>query len=89
MLGEALRFGVEATRSGSAPMPAGHRVFSPETFVGRVGGDALAPLAAAGDFACADPNEPATHGRIVEVRADGPGSATRVRQMAVESGRSV
>ncbi|MCY4431370.1 MAG: hypothetical protein OXC11_13395 [Rhodospirillales bacterium] len=29
------------------------------------------------------------HGRIVAVRAHGPGSVTRVRLMAVESGRSV
>ena len=48
----------------------------------------LAPLAA-GDLACVDPGGPATHGRIVAVRAHGPGSATPVRLMAVESGRSV
>ena len=50
----------------------------PETFVGRVG-----------DFSCIDPDEPAAHGRIVAVRADGPGSATPVWGMAVESSRSV
>ena len=64
-LGEALRFGVEATRSGSALLAAG------------------------GDFAHIEPDEPVALGRIVAVRADGPGSATLVRLMAVESGRSV
>ena len=64
-------------------------MFGPETFVERVGDDALAPLAAAGDFAYVDPDEPAAHGRIVAVRVDGPGSATLVRLMAVESGRSL
>ena len=33
--------------------------------------------------------DPAGRGRIVAVRADGPGNATRVRLMSVESGRSV
>ena len=60
-----LRFGVEATRSGSAP------------------------LAAAGDFASVDPNQPAAHGRIVAVRADSPGSTTPVRLVTVENGWSV
>ena len=36
-----------------------------------------------------DPDEPAARGRIVAVRPDGPGGATLVRLMAVESGRSV
>ena len=45
--------------------------------------------ATARDFAYVGPDEPAGHGRIVAVRADGPGSATLVRLMAVESGRSV
>ena len=49
----------------------------------------LVPLAAAGDFAYVDPDEPVAHGRIVAVRADSPGSATLVRPMAVESGRSI
>ena len=61
----------------------------PETFVERVGDDALAPLAAAGDLAYVDPDELAAHGHIAAVRADGPGSATLVRLLAVESGRSV
>ena len=52
-------------------------MFGLETFVERLGDDVLAPLAAA------------AHGRIVVVRADGPDNATRVRLMAVESGRSV
>ena len=64
-LGEALPFGVDATRSGSAP------------------------LAAAGDFASVAPDEPAAYDQIAAVRADGPGSATLVRLMTVESGRSV
>ena len=64
-------------------------MFGPETSVERVGDDARAPLAAAGDFAYVDPDESAAHGRIVAVRADGPGSATLVRLMAVENGRSV
>ena len=54
-----------------------------------MGNDALAPLAATGGFAFVAPDEPAAHGRIVAVRGDGPGSETRVRVMAVESGRSV
>ena len=44
---------------------------------------------AAGNFACVDRDEPAVHGRIVAVRAHGPCNATRVRRMAVDSGRSV
>ena len=36
-----------------------------------------------------DPDEPAAHSRIGTVRADGPGSATLVGLMVVESGRSV
>jgi len=43
----------------------------------------------AGDFASVDPDEPVARGRIVAVRADGPGSARLVRRTAVESGRSV
>ena len=64
-------------------------MFGPETFVERVSDDALAPLAAAGDFASVGPDESAAHGRIVVMRADGPDNATRVRLMAVESGRGV
>ena len=64
-------------------------MFGPETFVEHVGDDALAPLAAAGDFASVDLDEPVAHGRIVAVRADSPGSATLVRLMAVESDRSL
>ena len=64
-------------------------VFVPETFVACVEDDALAPLAAAGDFAYVDPDEPAAHGRIVAVRADGLGSARQAWLMAVEDGRSV
>ena len=60
----------------------------PETFVERVGDDALAPLAAAGDFAYVAPDEPPAHDHIVAARAHGPGSATRVRRMAVGSDRS-
>ena len=58
-------------------------------FVERVGDDALAPLAPAGDFASVEPDELARRSRIVAVRADGPGTAPLVRLMAVESGRSV
>ena len=39
--------------------------------------DTLAPLAAAGDFAYIEPDEPADPGRIVTVRAHDPGGATR------------
>ena len=60
----------------------------PKTFVERVGDDALASFAAAGDFASVDPDESAVHGRIVAVRAGGPGSAMLVRLMVVENGRS-
>ena len=42
-----------------------------------------------GDFAYVDPDEPAAHGRILAVRAGGPGRTTRVRLMAVENDRSV
>ena len=51
--------------------------------------DALAPLAAAGDFSSVDPDEPVARCRILTVRAEGPGSAMRVRLMAVEGGGSV
>ena len=44
--------------------------------------------AAAGGFACVGPDEPAAHRRIVAMRAHGPGGATLVRLMAVESARS-
>ena len=50
---------------------------------------ALAPLAAAGDFASVEPDEPAAHGWMVAVRVDGPGSAPQVRRMAAGSARSV
>ena len=36
-----------------------------------------------------DPDEPAAYDHIAAVRADGPGSATLVWLMTVESGRSV
>ena len=58
-------------------------------FVERVGDDALAPLAPAGNFASVEPDEPAGRNRIVAVQADGPSSAMRVRLMVVESGWSV
>ena len=58
-------------------------------FLHRDGSDALAPLPAAGNFAYVGPDESAGHGRIVAVRADCIGRATRVWPMAVESGRSV
>ena len=64
-------------------------MFGPETFVERAGGDVRTQLATAGDFAYVGPDELAAHGRIVVARAHGPGSATLVRLMAVESGRSV
>ena len=41
------------------------------------------------NFVNVGPDEPAAHGRIMVVRADGPGSATLGRLMAVERGRSV
>ena len=51
--------------------------------------DALAPVAAAGDFAWIDPDEPAEDGRLVAVWEDGPGSATLVRLLEAEDGRRV
>ena len=45
--------------------------------------------AAASDFAYVDPGEPTTHGRIVAMQADGPGRATLVRLLAVESDSTV
>ena len=51
------------------------------------GGDGVLP--AAGDSRYVDPDQPAAHGWMVAVRAEGPGSATLVRLIAVESGRSV
>ena len=58
-------------------------MFGPERFVVCVGDDTLASLAAAGDFAYVDPDEPAAHGRIVAVWADGP----RARRWAAGSSR--
>ena len=46
--------------------------------------NALAPHAAAGGFAYVDLDEPAVHGRIVAVRAAGPGNATLIRRLVVE-----
>ena len=43
---------------------------------------------AAGVFASVDPGEPAVYGRIVTVRAHGPGRVAPVRRMGVESGWS-
>ncbi|MDE0380739.1 MAG: hypothetical protein OXI20_15990, partial [Rhodospirillales bacterium] len=45
--------------------------------------------AEAGDFAYIDPDEPAAYRWMVAMWADGPGSATLARLIAVESGRSV
>ena len=42
-----------------------------------------------GDFAYTEPDEPAVYRRMVAMWADGPGSATRVRPVAFESGWSV
>ena len=64
-------------------------MFGPETFVERVGNDALALYAAAVGFAYIETDEPVTHGWMVAGWADGPGNAKLVRLMAVESGRSV
>ena len=64
-------------------------MFGPETFIERVGDDALAPIAREGEYAWIDPDEPAREGRLVAVWGDGPGSATLVRVMAVEDGRRV
>lgn len=60
--------------------------YGPETFVVCVVDDALAPRIAAGDYVHVDPDEPAEDGRFVAVWADGPGSETLVRLMAVEDG---
>ena len=54
-------------------------MFGPETFIERIGDDALAPDLREGQYAWIDPDEPARDGRLVAVWADGPGSATRVR----------
>jgi len=64
-------------------------VFGPETFIERVGDDALAPAVPAGHYAWIDPDEPARDGRLVAVWADGPGSATLVRAYHVEDGARV
>ena len=48
-----------------------------------------ARLAPTGDFAYVDPDGQAANGRIAVVRADGPGRATPVWRIAVESSRSV
>ena len=45
--------------------------------------------AEAGDFAYIDPDEPSAYRWMVAMWADGPGSATLARLMAVENGRSV
>ena len=78
-----------AGRTFSGTRQRSSAVFGPETIIGRAGEDSLARLMAAGDFGYGDPDEPTARGRIVAVRADGPGGATRVRRMAVESGRRV
>ena len=71
-------------RSGFVGIAATHRSSAGRRLA------ALAPLAAASDFAYVEPDEPAAHGWMVAVRADGPGSATRARPAVVfESGRSV
>ena len=64
-------------------------VFGRETFIERVGDDALAPLVPEGHYAWIDPDEPARDGRVVAVWADGPGSATVARVYQVEDGRRV
>ena len=64
-------------------------MFGPETFIERVGDDALAPDLREGQYAWIDPDEPARDGRLVAVWADGPGSATLVRRLVVEDGRRV
>ena len=82
-LGEALRFGVEATRTGSASMPADHGVrLSAAAWWWRAG-RLRRPAAAAGrDVRPGDlfvervgDDALAAHDRIVAVRAHGPGSA--------------
>jgi len=64
-------------------------IFDPETFVERVNDDALAPLAARGDFAYVDPRRTGGPRPHVAMQTDSPGRATRVRRMAAGSGRSV
>ena len=64
-------------------------MFGPETFIERVGDDALAPDLPEGHYAWIDPDEPARDGRLVAVWADGPGSPTLVRRLVVEHGRRV
>ena len=58
----------------------------PETFIERVGDDALAPDLAEGHYAWIDPDEPVRDGQLVAVWAEGPGSATLVRSFHVEDG---
>ena len=64
-------------------------MFGPETFIERVGDDAMSPVVAEGHYVWIDPDEPARDGRLVAVWADGPGSATLVRAYHVEDGRRV
>ena len=61
-------------------------MFGPETFIERVGDDALAPDLAEGHYAWIDPDEPVRDGQLVAVWAEGPGSATLVRSFHVEDG---
>ena len=49
----------------------------------------MTPCAQGATMSGSIPAESPAHGRIVAVRADGPGSATPMRLMAVESGWSV
>ena len=44
-------------------------MFGPETFIERIGDDALAPDLAEGHYAWIDPDEPARDGRLVAVWA--------------------
>lgn len=61
-------------------------MFGRDTFIERVGDDALAPRLPEGHYAWIDPDEPARDGRVVAVWADGPGSATLARVFHVEDG---
>ena len=61
-------------------------MFGSETFIERVGDDALAPAVPEGWYAWVDPDEPARDGRLVAVWADAPGSATLVRAYHVKEG---
>ena len=64
-------------------------MFGSETFIVRVVEGAMAPRVRVGDYIWVDPDEPATHGRLVAVRDPGRSGETVVRLLIERDGRRV